>query len=281
LAQRCNIIAVPLLVIFTLPVLLAAMVALRPAPPKSPWVDEAALLGVQPVDLFWGEVVFRNTCTVCHGQDANGIPMLGKPLRNSAFVQATSDDELAAYIAEGRPVTAPENTTGVPMPPRGGNATLTDERIRDAVYYLRTLQDPSAPTASLEAWIRPAQPVITQVADGAHPGAVPPSFDPAGHDAFISGCSSCHGPDAMGLPNLGKPLKTSKFIAEHTDDEMLAFVKKGRPIWDSLNTTGVDMPPKGGNPALSDDQIRLIITYLRAIHSDAEPGEAQSEIAAK
>ena len=279
LAARCNLFALPILVIVTLPALLATMIALTPEPPKSQWAEDAQRLGVEPVDLFWGEMTFRNTCAVCHAQDANGIPRLGKPLRNSAFVQASTDDELATYVAQGRPATAPENTTGVPMPPRGGNVLLTDERIRDVVYYLRTLQDPSVPTASLEAWIVDKAAIASAAqAMSAAGGAV--AFDPAAHDVFISSCSSCHGADAMGLPTLGKPLKTSTFIAGHTDDELLAFVKQGRPIWDPLNTTGVDMPPKGGNPALSDDQIRLIISYLRAIHSDAAEGEAASGDAA-
>ncbi len=78
-------------------------------------------------------------------------------------------------------------------------------------------------------------------------------------------CSSCHGPDAKGLPNLGKDLTTSEFVKSQTDEGLLEFVKKGRPASDPANTTGVDMPPKGGNPALTDDQIRAIIAYIRSL----------------
>jgi disulfide bond formation protein DsbB len=78
-------------------------------------------------------------------------------------------------------------------------------------------------------------------------------------------CSSCHGPDAKGLPNLGKALTTSEFVKSQTDEGLLEFVKKGRPASDPANTTGVDMPPKGGNPALTDDQIRAIIAYIRSL----------------
>lgn len=87
----------------------------------------------------------------------------------------------------------------------------------------------------------------------------------AGEPLFQGTCSACHGPDAKGLPNLGKDLTTSEFVKEKTDDELLDFVLVGRPISDPLNTQGVDMPPKGGNPALSNDDIYDIIAYLRTL----------------
>lgn len=87
-----------------------------------------------------------------------------------------------------------------------------------------------------------------------------------GQNLFSQTCSACHGPDAKGVPNLGKDLTASQFLADRSDEEMLAFVLEGRPSSDPLNTTGIDMPPKGGNPALSDDGIRAIIAYLRSIY---------------
>ena len=87
----------------------------------------------------------------------------------------------------------------------------------------------------------------------------------AGEPLFQSTCSACHGTDAKGMPNLGKDLTTSEFLSSQTDEEMLAFIKIGRPIDHPDNTQGVDMPPKGGNPALSDDDILDIVAYVRTI----------------
>jgi len=87
-----------------------------------------------------------------------------------------------------------------------------------------------------------------------------------GKTYFLQFCSSCHGQNALGLKGLGKDLVHSQFIQEKTDQELLEYVKKGRPVNDPLNTTGVPMPPKGGNPALTDEQILDIIAYLRTIH---------------
>jgi disulfide bond formation protein DsbB len=99
------------------------------------------------------------------------------------------------------------------------------------------------------------------------PPSPTPSGDPeAGEVAFQGTCSSCHGPDATGIEGLGKNLRTSTWVTEQTDEELVQFVLTGRPASDPLNTTGVDMPPKGGNPALTEDNINDIVAYLRSIH---------------
>jgi mono/diheme cytochrome c family protein len=91
--------------------------------------------------------------------------------------------------------------------------------------------------------------------------------DVAGGGAiFASTCSACHGLDAKGLPNLGKDLTTSDYVRDNDDDTLLQLLVEGRPSGHELNTTGVDMPPKGGNPSLSDDDLRTVIAYLRSIH---------------
>jgi disulfide bond formation protein DsbB len=247
------------LFIITLPALFLIMLSMRPAPTPDPLLALAAKHEVDPVALGSGRFTFLSNCAVCHGPDGKGLPLLGKPLRNSEFIQTHSDEEILSVIFNGRDPSDPANTTGTPMPARGLNPTVSDRRLRDVVVYLRTLQDPDEPFASIEEWIASAP------AGGGASGDV----SAIGHDVFIASCSACHGPSGEGLPNLGKPLATSEFVASMTDDELIAFVKQGRPIWDPDNTTGVDMPPKGGNPALNDDQIREIVAYIRALHDNA------------
>ena len=93
------------------------------------------------------------------------------------------------------------------------------------------------------------------------------SGDPAkGQALFVSTCSACHGPEGKGIQGLGKNMTTSQFIAGKTDDELVAFIKVGRDPSDPLNTTGVAMPPKGGNPALSDEDLYDIVAFIRTIH---------------
>jgi disulfide bond formation protein DsbB len=100
-------------------------------------------------------------------------------------------------------------------------------------------------------------------------GSSAPTYSPeqvsSGRDFFASTCSACHGPDAKGLPNLGKDLTTSEYVKDSSDEVLLTLLKEGRPSGHELNTTGVDMPPKGGNPSLSDDDLQDIVAYVRSI----------------
>lgn len=99
------------------------------------------------------------------------------------------------------------------------------------------------------------------------PAEPTPSGDPdAGKVQFDMVCIACHGPGGVGVEGLGKPFTTSEFLLTVNDQELLEFVKTGRPISHPDNTTGVDMPPKGGNPALTDDQLLDIIAYIRTLH---------------
>jgi disulfide bond formation protein DsbB len=208
-----------------------------------------------------GQQLFM-TCSACHGADARGLPNLGKDLVESEFVHSLSDDELLTFIKTGRPIWDPLNTTGLDMPSKGGNPTLTDEQILAIIAYLRTLA-PSTTGIAAESTSTPQT-----VADAGHTdvGNTTGNYDSAvvsqGQQLFMT-CSACHGADARGLPNLGKDLVESEFIHSLNDDELLTFIKTGRPIWDPLNTTGIDMPGKGGNPTLTDEQILAIIAYLR------------------
>jgi disulfide bond formation protein DsbB len=111
----------------------------------------------------------------------------------------------------------------------------------------------------------------SEPAPAAQPAAQQPTAqpiaqgDPAkGKESFAT-CAGCHGMDAKGIAGLGKDMTTSEFIASQTDEQLLAFLKVGRPASDPLNTVGVDMPPKGGNPALSDAQLLDIIAYMRSL----------------
>jgi mono/diheme cytochrome c family protein len=102
--------------------------------------------------------------------------------------------------------------------------------------------------------------------DGDAPDA-PQSGDAAAGSSLYGGtCASCHGPDATGIDGLGKNLHANAFVDERTDDEVLQFLLQGRPASDPLNTTGVDMPPKGGNPSLDETDLRDVIAYLRTLN---------------
>lgn len=67
------------------------------------------------------------------------------------------------------------------------------------------------------------------------------------------------------MPNLGKDITTSAFVASQTDEQLVAFIKEGRLADHPDNTTGVAMPPKGGDPTISDEQVQQIVDFVRSI----------------
>lgn len=109
-------------------------------------------------------------------------------------------------------------------------------------------------------------PVAPTAATSATPAA--PSAE-HGRQLFIATCSGCHGPQGAGIPHLGKDLQTSKFVAGLSDDQLADFITQGRAANDPQNTTHVAMPPKGGNPALSAQDISDIVAYLRQLQQPA------------
>lgn len=112
-----------------------------------------------------------------------------------------------------------------------------------------------APTAQPAAQATAAQPAAQPLAAG----------DPAKGKESFTVCAGCHGMDGKGITGLGKDFTTSEFVKSQTDEQLLAFLKVGRPASDPLNTTGVDMPPKGGNPAFTDQQLLDVIAYVRSL----------------
>lgn len=229
-----------------------------------------------------GRDAFANTCTACHNEDGKGRPGLGRDLTNSAFVQAATDERVAKMISDGRAADDPMNITRVTMPPRGGNAALTDGEIADIVQFVRALQQPERVLRSVSLVARPAAPSEAELA-----AAASAALDAAGGDAelaeyiasgtklYSSSCIACHGAGGAGIKGNGKALVNNEFIQSLDDDGLLAFIKKGRDPSDPRNTTGVGMPAKGGNPALSEDDLLDIICYLRTLQP-AESGAASA-----
>mgnify|MGYP003573475512 CR=1 FL=1 len=110
---------------------------------------------------------------------------------------------------------------------------------------------------------------LAVTACGGAPTEPPPPPAPAGdpvkgEELFVT-CAACHGPQGEGVEGLGKDMTTSEFIAGKSDDELVEFIKVGRAPDDPLNTTGVAMLPKGGNPSLSDEDLYDIVAYIHTL----------------
>ncbi len=225
------------------------------AGPAQGMIDEQAALK--------GRDAFMHTCAACHGADGNGVAGLGRALTTSDRVATFDDATFKKMIVTGRPTAQP-----VPMPPNAGRDSWSDGELMNVVAYVRGLQDPRRMPA-LPAYVVTAAPVTEaekQAALAAAGGdAELAEYIASGNNLFHSTCVACHGKGGVGMQGNGKPLAGSAFIQSLDDEKLLAFVMRGRAPGEPGNTTGIQMPPKGGNPALSEDDLLDIIAYLRTL----------------
>lgn len=82
---------------------------------------------------------------------------------------------------------------------------------------------------------------------------------------YTSSCFSCHGTDAKGITALTPSLQTSQLVKSQNDDQLVAFIKKGRAKNDPANTSKIEMPAKGGDSSLTDAELYDIVAYLRTV----------------
>jgi disulfide bond formation protein DsbB len=133
----------------------------------------------------------------------------------------------------------------------------------------------TTPTPVVIAAANPPAQNVASTSSGLDPAKIS-----AGESTFQTICSACHGFNAMGISGLGKPLVGSQFVNGKTDDELLAFLQVGRPVTDPLNTTGVMMPARGGNPNLKDSDLLNVIAYIRSLNGAEVAAPSAEQIAA-
>ena len=76
------------------------------------------------------------------------------------------------------------------------------------------------------------------------------------------------------MPRQGANLRASKFIAEHTDEQLVAFLRQGRTPADPTSIMGMLMPPRGGNQTLDDPALAEIVAFLREVQAEARQDAA-------
>jgi disulfide bond formation protein DsbB len=249
-----------------------------------------------PLDLTLvarGKRLYEASCIACHGADARGVPNLGRDLVQGQLARTLSDQEMIAMVVRGRFPGDAGFKGPVPMPPKGGRDDFSNADIGAVVAYVRALQvpsrvptgdlpevfvsvldspvdDPAATTVSVDPQAAP-EAVIT----GTPPPAAPTetvAFDPEvlkrGKRVYAS-CIACHGRDGTGVKGMGADLVASEFVRGKTDVELRDFIKTGRQPGAPDSKLNLAMPPKGGNPALKDNQLDDVVVYLRSIQQAA------------
>jgi len=90
-----------------------------------------------------------------------------------------------------------------------------------------------------------------------------PTNQERGESLYSQACASCHGAQGEGAEGLGTPLSDAPYVAELSDDELLALIRDGRAAEAEDNRTGLAMPARGGQSELSEEQIGYIILVIR------------------
>jgi len=79
--------------------------------------------------------VYEQNCSICHGVDGHGI-MPGIPdLKENTTWSLKSDNQLLNLVKNG--FQSPDSIMA--MPPKGGNANLSDQQIISSILYMRSL----------------------------------------------------------------------------------------------------------------------------------------------
>jgi len=103
----------------------AAAAAAAPAPAAAAPAAVAAAPVASAASAEEGKKVYDTTCMVCHGTGVAGAPKLGDKAAWAPRVAAGEDTMVKLAISGIRA-----------MPPRGGNANLSDAQVRAAVEHM-------------------------------------------------------------------------------------------------------------------------------------------------
>jgi len=178
-----------------------------------------------------GEQVVKAVCATCHQAGVAGAPKIGDKaawgprikLGQAALVQS-------ALKGKGA------------MPPKGGNASLSDDDVARGVAYMANQAGANFKEPAVKAT---AQKPQAQAAAGAAGGA------DDGKKVYDSTCHVCHQAGVAGAPKLGDKAAWAPRIKQGMDT-LVQSATKGKGA----------MPPKGGNGSLSDADLRAAIEYM-------------------
>ena len=173
-----------------------------------------------------GEQIVQAQCAHCHQTGVGGAPKIGD--RAAWIPRATKGYDIVVRSAiKGHGA----------MPARGGMADLTDAEVRNAVTYMFNT---GAAEAKVPEAAAPAAPAATAKADAGKGKAV-----------YEATCKVCHAAGIAGAPKAGDKAAWAPRLKTGMD-ALYATALKGKGA----------MPPKGGNAALADADVKAAVDYL-------------------
>lgn len=210
---------------------------------RAPWVRKIAQSTPEHIEAdpqlmaivgSTGERLFGDNCAACHGRDGKGGDEY-PDLTDSYWQYGGSVSEIAETMRVGVNTDHPD-TRAAQMPAFGEQRLLDYSQIDAVAAYVYALSHPSSITQKNRAAIA------------------------TGREVFAANCAACHGPAALGNPELGAPNLTDPYwIYGGELDDIITAIHKGRrghmPTWDER---------------LTDTEIKILALY---VHSLGEKGE--------
>jgi cytochrome c5 len=231
-----------------------------------------------PKGSMTGQQVYAQICKTCHETGLAGAPKAGDKAAWQPRI-AQGEQTLVQHAIQGF-----QGKTGV-MPPKGGDANLTDEEVHRAVVYLANQaganwKEPAPAAAASNAPAAPVAATTAAATTSASPAAAPavpaPTAVPSvsnvptapapgaakaasagsaaeGKAVYDQTCHVCHGTGLAGSPKFGDKAAWAPRIATGMETLYNAALHGLRA-----------MPPKGGNASLSDAQVKAAVDYMVA-----------------
>jgi len=198
-----------------------------------------------------GEEVVKAVCSMCHAAGLMNSPKIGDKV------------QWGPRIAQGYETLVKHAIDGIrSMPARGGNPSLTDGEIANAVAHMAnasgakfTAPTPKAAEPAAKPEAKPAEPAApaapVAVAASAAPTAAPAAAGKSGEEVYKAVCSMCHATGLMNAPKFGDKAQWEPRIKQGYDT-LVTNATKGIRM----------MPAKGGNPALSDAEVAGAVKHM-------------------
>jgi cytochrome c5 len=178
----------------------------------------------------------KNTCAACHQTGAANAPKLGDAAAWAPRIK-TGVNAMVQSVIKGKGA----------MPPKAGDASLTESEIHNAVVLManqagaKFKEKPAAAPQKQAAAPAQQQAAATPQKSGAADGKA----------VYDKVCFACHQVSVANSPKLGDQVAWAPRIKTGIDP-LVQSVIKGKGA----------MPPKAGNPALSDAEIRAAVEFM-------------------
>ncbi len=192
-----------------------------------------------PAGARSGEQIAKTVCAACHDAGVAGAPRTGDKAAWAPRIKQGFQQLLASAL----------NGKGA-MPPKGGDASLTESELARAVAFMANQAGASFKAPAED---KPQAPTQAQAGKPAPAAAAAPSAAGEGKKVYETACVACHATGVANAPKLGDKAAWAPRLKQGMDT-LFASALQGKGA----------MPPKGGNLSLSDAAVRAAVEYMAA-----------------